>query len=110
MSRAAKGGLPDGVRDNRNGLVARGCRVRQGPGEQVEGIKTASAGRAVDSSGMEACLDRQSKTGTREDNRVRRAVQLILGVAYGRGSKYMEREGEGSRKQSNNGTGFKVRS
>ena len=58
---------------------------------------------------MEACLLRRYNTGTREDNRVRRAVQLSLGVADGRGGQYMEVEGVGSRKQYNVGTGFKIR-
>ena len=57
---------------------------------------------------MEACLDRQPKNGTREDNRVQRAVQLSLGVADGRGGQYTEGEGGGSRKQTNGGTGFKI--
>ena len=35
-----------------------------------------------------------------------RAVQLSLRVEYGRGSQYTEGEGDGSRKQSNSGTGF----
>ena len=34
---------------------------------------------------MEACLDRRSKTGKREDNRAQRAVQLSIRVADGRG-------------------------
>ena len=33
---AEKGGWPDGGRDRRNGLVTRGCRGRQGPGEKIE--------------------------------------------------------------------------
>ena len=32
------------VKSGRNGLAAQGCRGRQGPGEQVKGGKTASAG------------------------------------------------------------------
>ena len=43
MLRAAKGVRMDGGRGGRNVLTARGCRFRQGPGEQVEGDKTASA-------------------------------------------------------------------
>ena len=99
----------DKGRDARNRLLARGCRVRQGPGEQVEGGKTASAGREVGSGEMEACLVRQSKTGTREDNRVRRTLQISLRVADGRGGQYIEGEWDGSRKQSNVETGFKIR-
>ena len=57
----------------------------------------------------EACLARRSKTGTRKDNRVQRVVQLSLGVVDGRGVQYMEGEGDGSRKQSNGGMGFKIR-
>ena len=55
---------------------------------------------------MEACLDRRSKTGTRRENRVQRAVLLSFRVVDGRGSQYMEGEGGRSIKQSNGGTGF----
>ena len=72
--REAKGGQPDEIRYGRNGLVALGYRDQKGPGEKAEGGKTASAGWAVEAGRMEACLARQSNTGTREDNRVRRAV------------------------------------
>ena len=58
---------------------------------------------------MEACLVRLSNTGTREDNRVQRALQLSLRVVDGRGSQYTEGEGDEYRKQSNSGTGFKIR-
>ena len=58
---------------------------------------------------MEACLARQSKTVMWEDNRVQRAVQTSLGGEDGMGSQYIEGEGDGSRKQSNGGTGFKIR-
>ena len=51
MARAEKGGLTEGRRGGTNGPAARICRVQQGPGDQVEGGKTASAGRAVESSG-----------------------------------------------------------
>ena len=80
---------------------------RQGPGEKVEGGKTASAVQEVKAGRMEDCLARQSKTGTREDNRVRRAVQLSIGVADGRGSQYKKGEGDGYRKQSNGGKGLR---
>ena len=93
----AKGGRPDGVRYGRNGLVAQGYRDQQGPGEQAEGSKTASVGRAVEAGRMEACLTRRSKTGTREYIRVRREVHLSVRVADGRGSHYTEGEGYGSR-------------
>ena len=73
-------------------------RVQQGPGEQVEGRKTASTGRAEEAVGMEACLARRFKTRKREENRVRRAVQIIIGLADGRGIQYTEGEGDGSRK------------
>ena len=39
----------------------------------------------------------------------KRELQLSLRVADGRGSQYMEGEGEGSRKQSTLGRGFKIR-
>ena len=55
-----------------------------------------SAGLAVEAGGMEDCLARQSKTGTREENRVQRAVQLSLGVADRRGIQYTECEGDRS--------------
>ena len=48
---------------------------------------------------MEAYLDMQSNTGVREDTRVKRAVQLSIGVADGRGSQYKEGDGDGFRKQ-----------
>ena len=67
-----------------------------------------SAGRAVEAGGMKACFARRSKTGTREDNRLQRAVHLSLGVADGKGSQFTEGEGDGSRKQTNGGTGFKI--
>ena len=47
-SRAEKGGRPDRGRGGRNNLAAQGCRCQQGPGEKVEGGKTASEGRAVE--------------------------------------------------------------
>ena len=47
----AKGGRPDRGKGVRHGLVAQGCRVQHGPGEQVERIKTASAGRSMQSGG-----------------------------------------------------------
>ena len=58
MLRAAKGGRPEGVQDGRNGIVERGFRGRQGPGEQVGGFKTESAGRVAEAGRMEACLAR----------------------------------------------------
>ena len=64
--------------------------------------------RAVEDSGTEACLNRRSKTGRREDNRVRRAVLLSMGVVDGRGIQYTEGEGDGSIKKSNGGTWFKI--
>ena len=70
MSRSEKGGLPDGGQDGRNGLVARGCRGLQVSGKQVDCGKTASEGQAVEAGGMEACLGRRSKTGTRVENLV----------------------------------------
>ena len=78
-------------------------------GEQVEVGKTASAGRAAEAGGMEACLARQSKTGRREENMVQRAVQLSIGVVDGRGGQYTDGEGGGSIRQSNGGMGFKIR-
>ena len=103
----------DRGRDGRNGLVTRGCRGRQGlteanwgrqgpagadradrgrqgSREQVKGGKPVSEGRAVDAGGMEACLDRRSKAGTRVKNWVRRAVQLSVRMAGGKGSQYTE--------------------
>ena len=47
--------------------MARGCRGQQGSEEKVEGRNTVITGRAVEAGSMEACLDRQSKTGTREE-------------------------------------------
>ena len=105
-SSSEKGGRADGGRDGRNGLVARGCRGRQGPREQVKGGKIAIEGQAVETGRVEACLDRQSKTRTRVENRVQRVVQLSLRVADGRGSQYKKGEGDGYRKQLNDGTGF----
>ena len=45
-SRSERGQQPGGGRGGRNGLVARGCRGQQGPGDQVKGGNIASAGRA----------------------------------------------------------------
>ena len=42
--REAKGGKTNGGRGGRNRLAARGFRGKEGPGKQVEGVKTASAG------------------------------------------------------------------
>ena len=47
MSRAAKGGRTEGGKGGGKGLAARGCRGRQGPGEQVEVGNTASAETVV---------------------------------------------------------------
>ena len=106
-SREAKGGRPYGRKDVKNGLMARGCRGQQGPGEKAEGGKTASSGRAVEAGRMEYCLTRKSKTGAREENWVQIAVQLSLGVADGRGSQYTEDEGGGSRKSQTMGQGLR---
>ena len=54
-------------------------------------------------------MARRSKTGMREENRVKRAVQLSLRVADGRRSQYTKGEEGGSIKQSKGGTGFKIR-
>ena len=43
-STKVKGGRPDGGRGGRNEIAEQGCRIRQGPGEKVEGGKKASAG------------------------------------------------------------------
>ena len=40
---------------------------------------------------------------------VQRVVQLSIGVVDGRRGQYTEGEGDGSRKKSNGGTGFKIR-
>ena len=64
-SGAEKGVLPDRGRGGRNGLVVRGCRGRQGPGEKVEGGKTASAGTVsrVRREWTLVQVDRRSSTG-----------------------------------------------
>ena len=49
--RAEKEGKIDGGRGGRNRLALQVCRGREGPGEQVEGNKTARAGRKVEASG-----------------------------------------------------------
>ena len=59
--------------------------------------------------GMDACLVRRPKTGMRVENWLRRAVQISLRVEDGMGSRETEGEGDGSRKKSNGGTGFKIR-
>ena len=58
---------------------------------------------------MEDFLVRQSKTGTRQNNRLQRAVNLSIGMADGGESQYTEGVGDGSRKQLNGVTGFKIR-
>ena len=45
---------------------------------------------------MDVCLDRKSKKEMRVENFVRRAVQLSLRVADGRGGQDTEGEGDGS--------------
>ena len=55
---------------------------------------------------MGAYLDSQTKTGIRVENWVQRAVQISLRVVDGRGGRYKEGEGDGSRKHLNGGTGF----
>ena len=89
--------------------MARGCRGQQGHREQVEGGKTTDAGREVETGEMKACLARQSKTRTREENRLQRTVQISIKVSDGRGNHYTKSEGDISRKQLNGGTGFKTR-
>ena len=59
--------------------------------------------------GMDACLDRRSKTVMRVENRLIRAVQISLSVKDEREGWDTEGEGGGSRKHSNGGTGFKIR-
>ena len=63
--RAAKGGQPYRGRGGQNKIVARGCRGRQGPGEQVECGKTANVGTS--SGGRQEWtlvqVDMRSKTG-----------------------------------------------
>ena len=56
--------------------------------------------------GIDAYLAWRSKTGMRVGNWVRREVHLSIRVVYGKGSRDMEDKGDGSRKQSNGGTGF----
>ena len=58
---------------------------------------------------MEAYLARQSKTGTKLENRVQRVVHLSLRVEDGRGSQYTEGEGDGYRKIRTVGRGVKIR-
>ena len=89
--------------------MAQGCRHQQGPGEQVEGDNTESAGQAVEADGVEACLARRSNTGMRGYNKVQRTAQISLGVADGRVCQFTEGEGDGSIKQSNSGMGYKIR-
>ena len=50
-SRAAKGKKKDEGRGGRNGHAARGCRGREGPGEQVKGGKTSRKRREVEAGG-----------------------------------------------------------
>ena len=49
--RAAKVGRPHGVRCRRNWLAVWVCKGQQGPGEYVEGGKTAGTVRVVEASG-----------------------------------------------------------
>ena len=58
---------------------------------------------------MENCFARQSKSGTRQNNRLQIAVNLSIGVADGSGSQYTEGVRYGSRKQLNSVTEFKIR-
>ena len=67
-SRAARGGQLDGEQGVRNGLTERGYRGLQGPGEQVEGGKIASAGRAVEAGGN-GCLFGQADQDRNESRK-----------------------------------------
>ena len=58
---------------------------------------------------MDTCLDRPSNTGIRVENWVQRSVHLSIRVEDVRGFQDTEGEGGGSIKQSNGGTGFKIR-
>ena len=58
---------------------------------------------------MENCFARQSKSGTRQNNRVQITVNLSIGMADGSGSQYTEGVEEGYRKQLKGVTGFKIR-
>ena len=51
ISRADKGGLPDGRQGGRNALEAQGCIGRQRPGGQVGGNNTASSVWVVEAGG-----------------------------------------------------------
>ena len=60
----------------------------------------------MEAGGTEACLARQSNTGLREENWVQIVVHISHGVADWREIQYTKGEGDGSRNQSNGGTGF----
>ena len=68
---------------------------RKRPGEHVGGGKIEKAERAVETGEMKAYLARQSKNGTKVENRVQKAVHLSLRVEDGRGSQCTEGEGDG---------------
>ena len=95
-----------GGQGRRNGLAARGYRGQQGPGEQVKGGKTASAGRAVEAGRNGRLFGQVVQYRNDGGNWVWRAVQISLSVANGRGFWDTEGEGGGSIKQLNGGMGF----
>ena len=75
-----------------------GSRNRAAGDDRELGIRARAARHRVQYgwwrlAGMDYCLARWSKTGMRVENRVQRAVQLSIRVAYGRGFRYMEGEG-----------------
>ena len=107
MPRAVKGGRPDGVRGGRIGIAERGCRGQQGPGEQVEGGKTASAGRAAESGGN-GRLFGQAVQDRKEGgiSGVKSGAAQSWGGGWEGGVRTLEDEGGGSRKLSNGGMGF----
>ena len=109
MSKSEKGGDRTGDEAAETGLWIRAAGADRNLGSRLWVTRQRLQDGRWRPAGMDACLDRRSKTGMRVENKVRRAVQISLRVADGRGIRDMESEGGGSRKQSNIGTGFKIR-
>ena len=87
--------MPDRGQGGRNGLAARDCRGQQGPGGQVEGGKTASAGRAVEAGRNGPLLVQVVQDQNEGGKSGVKSGELGLRVADGRGVQGTEGEGGG---------------
>ena len=102
------------VEVSERGATGRGARRQkpacgvglQGPTKRLRAARQQVQDERWRPAGMVSFLSRRSKTGMRVESRVRRAVQISLRVADGRGVQDAEGEGGGSIKLLNGGMGF----